>query len=1235
MSRPIFVLFIVLLSASLGHSAHPVLESLFTSSHEREGDYDSLAREWIELLAAQPQSPYADVVVDRLDEIAQDLRDPQAIVEPLRSVLEDVELPPMISRRARALLATVLSRLGREDESRSLDANRGYLQHWVVLGPLGLGLESELDQTFAAETTYDPGSPVSTPRGERHWVPLPPIHPERFIDARQLFSGNGVYLHVAQVRSDEDRPILLHLHSHSRAWVRVNDVPVLQDVGDAFRTRPVRLLATLSKGWNRIVVKVSRPGFSLLVTDRSGNPLGSDLLESETAPRAHPIQAGSSNPAGDSSAEPIDPKYPLDWREFNTQYEKERQPLLNAPLLTALPRLALAWRARFLGRPDLCAHYVERALKATPDHAAVHYQAGVLFRGIRHLPAKYRRRRARAAFERAVQIDAEYLTARIRLADYHQRDEEASVAIEILREVIESRSDCLPALELSLRIFDSKGWRRESMVTAKRLADTAPGSALAYRTLAQHTNERRDVEATIRLYREALARDARQYTLYETVAFLERDRGHLDRALELLERARDLRPGHSGPLLALADLYQERGDWQRALEVLRPLEKRAFGSARILRRIAALLEESGELDEARKMYRRIVDRFPGELEMARYLERLDGDEATDTDRFWVPYDEILTAEDLTDIPSGDAYPEADSLAVLDIAVLEIRPDGTTSEYIHQAMKVLSEASEENLARVRTVGEVIELRTLRPDGTELEPVPALGQDSFVMPGLEPGAVIEYAYRHDSDTFDGWMFRAGPFYFQDFNFRQPFLLTRYVLLVPPDFDVDVIERGFVSRKNFADVQRSESELPNGGRAIVYEAQSAPRMRPEVNMPHRDDYIPNVHLMQTRGWNDVAGWFTDVTRGAARLTPALEEFARSALKDAGGNELDQARALYELLQELVKTDQGPRDANGILLERAGNRTVLYKALLDAAGVPSSWAFARPRPGILAQADFSHPSPDGFSSQLVALNLPGREKLWVTLDQRKTPFGKLPYYLQGGTAIVLRPGGAALEVITHEPPSSKSESLDAKIALGRDASSPLAAEVSLSMTSRDYSSCSRKTVVEGLDTHRRELYLQQFAAGLFPGARVSKSLFKDVESVSSPLRLEIDLVAPEYLSRTGDDLLVRSVIQPLQLVQSLIRGAEREHPYLFPRQLIRKDTMEIDLGEHFSVSHLPTGALELCPLGSYALRFIVDGSRVLVEREVRLDPGSLDAKDHPRLIAFCRAVDEAESARIVLHSR
>ena len=70
-----------------------------------------------------------------------------------------------------------------------------------------------------------------------------------------------------------------------------------------------------------------------------------------------------------------------------------------------------------------------------------------------------------------------------------------------------------------------------------------------------------------------------------------------------------------------------------------------------------------------------------------------------------------------------------------------------------------------MAKVRTSGEILKLRTLTAEGESLEPVAALSGGNYVMPGMLPGAHTEFAYVVDKSNARGVHYRHGPFFFQD--------------------------------------------------------------------------------------------------------------------------------------------------------------------------------------------------------------------------------------------------------------------------------------------------------------------------------------------------------------------------------------------------------------------------------------------------------------------------------------
>ncbi len=99
--------------------------------------------------------------------------------------------------------------------------------------------------------------------------------------------------------------------------------------------------------------------------------------------------------------------------------------------------------------------------------------------------------------------------------------------------------------------------------------------------------------------------------------------------------------------------------------------------------------------------------------------------------------------------------------------------------------------------------------------------------------------------------------------------------------------------------------------------------------------------------------------------------------------------ARAAWEALRQRVVGSGGlGEEASQVLSRGRGSRLTLLKALLDALGVPSRLAAARP-----ATADttaWRFPGPGLWSQPLLRLDLPSGPR-WLDPTARQQPFGVL----------------------------------------------------------------------------------------------------------------------------------------------------------------------------------------------------------------------------------------------------
>jgi hypothetical protein len=159
--------------------------------------------------------------------------------------------------------------------------------------------------------------------------------------------------------------------------------------------------------------------------------------------------------------------------------------------------------------------------------------------------------------------------------------------------------------------------------------------------------------------------------------------------------------------------------------------------------------------------------------------------------------------------------------------------------------------------------------------------------------------------------------------------------------------------------------------------------------------------------------------------------------------------------------------------------------------------------------------------------------------------------------------------------------------------------------------------------------------ATQFFPGAQVKKSEMRGLDDPDAPLAFAFALTAPKLLKTSGEDLLLKPVFQPSRLVRMFGGRAVRELPLHFTRPAASRDEIRVEAGDSCELERAPRDVLLASALGEYALTFRMSDGAVVVERELTLRAGRLEADEYPAFLEFCRKVDAAEEENLVLGRR
>jgi hypothetical protein len=256
------------------------------------------------------------------------------------------------------------------------------------------------------------------------------------------------------------------------------------------------------------------------------------------------------------------------------------------------------------------------------------------------------------------------------------------------------------------------------------------------------------------------------------------------------------------------------------------------------------------------------------------------------------------------------------------------------------------------------------------------------------------------------------------------------------------------------------------------------------------------------------------------------------------------------------------------------------------------------------------------------------GKGPLYLSLDNRFAPLARLPEYLEGGKALRLSKGGQEIVQLPPGDPDRSAMRLRGTLKLGE--ASDVDAEMELSSESVVFSS--QRESLKNLPTFQRDMALRALASGFFPGAKCKSAEIRNLDDPEKPMVIALDLTAPKMLRARGEEMLLRAVIRPSQMVRRFAGRSEREHPFQLMAQIADRDSVRVNLGGSFKLLRSPSDVVLASALGTYSLTFKAEGDALVVSRSLTLSPGRIAPQDFPAFVEFARKVDAAEQESLVL---
>ena len=695
------------------------------------------------------------------------------------------------------------------------------------------------------------------------------------------------------------------------------------------------------------------------------------------------------------------------------------------------------------------------------------------------------------------------------------------------------------------------------------------------------------------------------------------------------------------------DYYGRMGRWDDLLTLWDRLSK-DFGDRdrQYLFQTARLMMRLGRYAEARERLARLVAVNPKAPDLSLYLARacfLMGDEAAGRaawaalkkakpDAFQVDLAEIYLGKplpfqdkhlDLAQVLEQDAAKgpdEAPSSLVLDQMLTRVEPDGSSLERYHGILRINDKEGVDREGEQEIPGQILlSLKTVKPDGTVLEPEQIPDKSTVSVQGLEPGDLVEYEYvtlKPPSPVKKNAYLTSQVFLFQDID--KPFHRTQWYLEYPKAMPMQFLEKNLPSPAAKGETDQTLWR--------DWDYRNMPRIPPEPDTPNKMLFTPQVEAVGGITWRDVALQMKDGLTGTCQVTPEVERQYEAAVGGAKG----PAQVLDALVAYLMKAVDGEgggwQDPTQVLLTRQGSRLPVLCAFLTLAKIPYEILVAEAVPDRDYREDL--PRLGQFRYPVVKVALPGGPR-YLTLQSPYRDPSILPWYLQGASALDITVERPWEKTTLPQDPSSWASALETE-------TRELQPDGDMSAT---YSALLDPDASEGMrgglarvPVDQRKRAIQMSLAKRYGSVDLVDFDLTPLEDVSRPLRFSYTLRVNGYASADGQSLTVADPLPALGLREAMASLETRTLPLATGGPIHVRQRFTFVLPAGASTDYAPRDVTLKSEFGAYSLKVSTTAGRVEITRSLDVDYQIVWPAHYAAFRNFLDRIDAAEAGQLVV---
>ncbi len=1176
-----------------------------TLIYKIKGDFDQILHHSFQICKEYPEHPLAEIAVHNIKSLFGHVNN---LNERTQIIFQDI----VETRKWKNIefntvaIETLLRIYEYKNDPENLEKFKtklGFIKNWRIVGPF---------TEFPNLAFFDSFPPETEPALKREYeIEKEEIETKTFVSQDGLIDPywvkDGLYYAQTFINSPGNQDVILRISSPKAIEISLNDTLIYRkDSIRSYQPLVESIKTNLGKGWNKLTLKfLTYPGNkSLFVQLFDENGCLPDVII-------------------DSKPKHIGKTHPPRSEKIDSSGMKYFQSLLKANPDDAFAVGMIGFLSKYLGDTEDAKELLYRSLERNAEYAYFNYVLGDILHADSSQPIKIARSEAKKHFGKAIEAAGQYPSALYRLALYEKDEEKYKEAIEKLKKCVEQSPKFYLWHKALYDIYSDRGWDKERKTELDAIFELNKESNIPYYVARDYYSEKKDYGKL----NEIIAHLQKTHIHPEYLAQHYNKIGEVDKAIQEYKKLKAFDPYNSRYRNTLVHLYEKSNDLKKAETEVKELIDLYPENDSYLQHLAELSYRQGKASKAKRILKRVLAKNPLNYSVRKSLELLGTRDVLDEYEIDIwPY---INDENLRERYSG-----VSSVIVVDQAVEEIYANGAGREKIHQLVLLNNKSAIDDWGEVDIPdgSEVLELRTIKKDGTIVEPEVVGGtKQSVSLTDLSEGDFIEMKYivpNRPSRVMEK-SYLSKKFYFQ--NLKYPMTISQYIVVTPAEIELEY------ETVNFDD----KPEIWKKGGKIYYkwERHDIEEVTPEPFAVDSDEYLPFVWVGFNRDPNFTPLWYENNNIQMVKLTREIKQATEKIIETLKNSD-EKVKAIYTYVNDKIYGSLSGgwlgESASQTLGDKSGNRLALLKTMLDYANIKSEI--------VMVQNITTVPSkvfPNHYPYGLLAIpDKSGNYFLYLDTSNKYYPYGFIHPRFQGSSAIVLRDFSMkdlkldidsrdyAEETLETPKLPSFTNSMDARVDLSVDEEGNVTG-----IFERKYRGAFAASVRGGFikaEEFQIKNGLQQDANKHFRGAELKEYDIEKLEDFNEPFVVRYSFSAPRFGKVSGREMVFDQRFFPLEMGTTYIRLPERKTPmalYGYPNTHYH---IVLHLPDGVEIKDIPNDLKLLDDFGIYAINFSVQDSVVVIDRNYSLPIQKVSAQKYSDLVEFCKKIDELEKKEI-----